>query len=91
MGYKIATAEIDLQDPIWKGDVARAISNIAAASMEAHDSLDFQAMLSGLLEELYVGLEVVLLWAMPFAYSPPAVMSVRTANAQVGILAGHVL
>ncbi len=44
--------------------------------MEAHDGLYLEPMLLGLLEELNVGLEVVLLGSVPFAYSPP----VHTGN-----------
>lgn len=40
--------------------------------MEAHDGLHLEPMLLGLLEELNVSLEVVLLWPVPLTYTPPA-------------------
>lgn len=60
-----------LHDPGGQRDVAAPVSHIAASSMEAHDGLHLQPVLPGLLEQLHVGLEVVLLGPMPLTDAPP--------------------
>lgn len=61
-----------LLDPGRQRDVGAAISNVPASLMEAHDSLHLHAVPFGLLEQLHVGCEVVLLRSLPLADTPPA-------------------
>lgn len=61
-----------LHNPGRQWDITAAITYIASSSVEAHDRLHFQSVLPGLFEELYVGLEVILLGPMPLTDAPPA-------------------